>query len=259
MKSQTSSKIIAAGGIAAVIGIGVVIFAMRSDPVTPVAETPPPPAAVAQTPATAPDASAQIPAAPVPAAPTPAAPTAPAVVAQIPVAPAAVAHKDSVGAKKADTATPPAVEPKIARNKHPAKEATDAVVSNATVTPTAPATDTREKSAAETVAINVEPLKGADEVTTTPANSSSPTADQKVATSTESAAADSQITADVKSAIAGDSVSKDLNIGVTTIRGVVVLTGILASQDAIDKVKAVAGKVKDVKSVDTSALTLASL
>jgi hyperosmotically inducible protein len=256
MKSQTSSKIIAAGGIAAVIGIGVVIFAMRSGPATPVAETAPPPAAVAQTPATAPDAATQIPAAPVAAAPIPAAP---AAVAQIPVAPAVVAHKDSVSAKTADAASPSPVEPKIARNMHPAKAATDAVASNATVKRTAPAADTGEKSAAETVAINVEPLKGADDVTTTPATVTTPADEQKVATSTESAASDSQITADVKSAIAADSLSKDLNIGVTTIRGVVVLTGSLASQDAIDKVKEVAGKVKDVKSVDTSALILASL
>jgi hyperosmotically inducible protein len=73
------------------------------------------------------------------------------------------------------------------------------------------------------------------------------------------AASDSQITTDVKSQLAGDSLSKDVNIGVTTTDGVVALTGTLASQIAIAHVKDVAAKVKDVKSVDTSALVLASL
>ena len=73
------------------------------------------------------------------------------------------------------------------------------------------------------------------------------------------AASDGQITTDVKSQLAGDSLSKGVNIGVTTTRGVVALTGTLTSQNAIDHVKDVAGKVKDVKSVDTSALVLASL
>jgi BON domain len=92
-----------------------------------------------------------------------------------------------------------------------------------------------------------------------PATGSSPADDQKVATSTESAASDGQITTDVKSQLGSDSLSKGVNIGVTTTHGVVALTGTLTSQNAIDHVKDVAGKVKDVKSVDTSALVLASL
>jgi len=122
------------------------------------------------------------------------------------------------------------------------------------------AADTGEKPAAETVPNGVEGVKSADELTTTTsATSSSRADDQRVGTSTEFAASDGQITIDVKSELAGDSLSKDVNIGVTTTHGVVVLTGSLASQDAIDHVKDVAGRVKDVKSVDTSALILASL
>jgi BON domain len=97
------------------------------------------------------------------------------------------------------------------------------------------------------------------EVPAAPATSGSPADDQKVATSTEFAASDGQITTDVRSQLAGDSLSKGVNIGVTTTHGVVALTGTLTSQNAIDHVKDVAGKVKDVKSVDTSALVLASL
>jgi hyperosmotically inducible periplasmic protein len=248
MNSDTSRKIIVASGMAVVVGIGIVIFALRVHTETSVAQTPHPPSPVAEAPVDAPAAAAEIPAAQ-------------AAVAQIPDAP--VAPSDSVGANSADTATPPAVEPKPARSRHLARASTGAVATNDTVatkdtvTATEPAADTSEKPAAETVANSV---GGADELTTTPpATGSSPGDDQKVGTSTGLAASDTQITTAVKSDIAGDSLSKDVNIGVTTTQGVVALTGSLASQDAIDHFKDVAGKVPGVKSVDTSALVLASL
>jgi hypothetical protein len=80
MNSQTSRKIIVASGLAVVVGIALVIFALRSHPVTPVAQTFYPPAPIAQIPAAAPAAAAETPAAP-------------AAVAQVPDAPAAVAQK----------------------------------------------------------------------------------------------------------------------------------------------------------------------
>jgi len=256
MNSQISRNIIVASGMAAVVGIGVVTFALRSHPVASVAQTPHPPTPVAQVPAAAPAAAAQVPAAPPEVAQIPAAPPA---VAQIPDAPAPVAHNDGVRTKSADPATPSAVESKLARNRHLANAGTSAVATNGTVTRTGSAADTSEKPAAETAANSVDRVKSGDELTTPQATSSSPADDQKVGASTEFAASDSQITNDVKSEIAGDSLSKDVNIGVTTTHGVVALTGSLASQDAIDHVKDVVGKVKDVKSVDTSALILASL
>jgi len=64
MNSQTSRKIIVASGMAVVVGIAVVIFALRSHPVTPVAQTFYPPAPIAQIPAAAPAAAAETPAAP---------------------------------------------------------------------------------------------------------------------------------------------------------------------------------------------------
>jgi hyperosmotically inducible periplasmic protein len=234
MNSNTSHKIIVAGGMAVVVGIGVVTLALRSHSVTSVAQIPAAPAA------------------------TPEIPTAPAV-AQIPEAPDAVAHSDSVGAKDADTATPSAVEPKLARRRDMAESGTSAVATNDTVTRTGSAADTGEKPAAETVANSVGHVKSADQLTTTPATTSSPADEQKAETNAGFAASDSQITTDVKSEIAGDSLSKDVNIGVTTTHGVVVLTGSLASQGAIDHVKDVAGNVPGVRSVDTSALVLASL
>ncbi len=62
----------------------------------------------------------------------------------------------------------------------------------------------------------------------------------------------------MKSRLAADNVTKDANISVTTTQGVVVLTGTLASQDALDHVRVLAQNVPDVKSVDTSALKVTS-
>ena len=89
-------------------------------------------------------------------------------------------------------------------------------------------------------------------MSTEPAASSS----APIASNTETATSDIQITSAVKSEIASDSSSKDANVGVTTTNGVVVLTGTLATQDAIDHIKGIAEKVQDVKSVDTSALKI---
>ena len=182
MNSQTSRKVIVASAMAAVVGIGVVTFALRSHhPVASVAPTSHPPAPVAQIPADASQAVGQIPpavppaVAQIPAAAPPAVaqiPDAPAVVAQNPdEAPAPVAHNDSVGTKTADTATPSAVKSKLPLKRHLAKASTSAV------------------------ATNVAPVKSADELTTAPATSNSPADDQKVGTSTEFAPSDTETTA----------------------------------------------------------------
>jgi hyperosmotically inducible periplasmic protein len=236
MNAQTSRKIIVASGMAVVVAIGVVIFALRSHSVTSAAQTPHPPTPIAETPEI---------------------PTPPPAVAQIPDAPAPVAASDSVGSNSADSANPPAVEPKPAHNR--AEASTSAIATNDTVTRTGSAADTSAKPATPSVADSADSAKSADERTTPQPISSSPADEQNVGASTAFAASDSQITIDVKSEIAGDGLSKDVNIGVTTTQGVVALTGSLASQDAIDHVKDVAGKVAGVKSVDTSALILASL
>jgi hyperosmotically inducible protein len=241
MNSQNSRKIIVASGMAVVVGILAVIFTLRShhdalvaqasQQATPFTEVPAAPAAVAQT------------------------PDAPAAVAQVPEAPAAVSNNESAGTKGAATAS--AVEPKLARSEHPAKADTSAVAG--TVTHTRSTADSSEKPAAQTAGNSAERVKSTDGWTPPPATSSPPADGQKMGTSTELAASDTQITTDVKSQLAGDSLSKDASIGVITTDGVVALTGTLASQNAIAHVKDVAGKVKDVKSVDTSALVLASL
>lgn len=234
MDSPISRKLIVAGAMAAVIGIGVVTFALRH-PVSAVAQTPEPPAPIAQAPA-APEAVAQ-------------APAAAAEVAQAPALPAVVSHSDGVDTQGADTAAAPA-ESKPAHTRHVARADASAVAASPTVT--------RAQPPAEMLASS-DPVKSAEEPNPLVAASNSPTDDQKAAASTDLAASDNQITADVKSEIAGDSLSKDVAIGVTTSQGVVALTGSLATQGAIDHVKEAAGKVKDVKSVDASGLVVASL
>lgn len=74
---------------------------------------------------------------------------------------------------------------------------------------------------------------------------------------TESVMSDTWITTKVKSEILANSMSKAFKVGVTTKHGVVLLSGKLPNQDAIDLVKMTAEKVKGVKSVDVSGLSIA--
>jgi hyperosmotically inducible periplasmic protein len=69
------------------------------------------------------------------------------------------------------------------------------------------------------------------------------------------AASDTWITTKVKSVLLADSDAQGLDIKVNTKDGVVTLEGELASQAAIDHVKALAMDVEGVKRVDTNALT----
>jgi hypothetical protein len=89
MESQTSRKIIVASSMAAVLGIGVVAFALSSHHRTPAAQIPqsPPPVVVASTP----DASAAVAPSADAAAGVAPTPIVPAAVIPIPDAPA-VAH-----------------------------------------------------------------------------------------------------------------------------------------------------------------------
>jgi hyperosmotically inducible protein len=73
---------------------------------------------------------------------------------------------------------------------------------------------------------------------------------------TERVMSDTWITTKVKSEILANSVSKMFKVGVKTRHGVVHLSGKLPTQDAIDLVKMIAEKVRDVKSVDVSLLSI---
>ena len=175
MDSQTTRKIIVATGMAVVVGVSVVTFALTSHHPTSAAQisqsadslapTPAAPAAVAQTP--------DVPAAVVPA------PAAPPAVAQVPAAPAAVAPIPD---------GPAVAQPKAARNRHLAKAPTSHADTTDRVVPLAE--PTVEKSAGETPAQSVESLKSADEVTTPSSPSGTTTGAQEGTASTEPAAPD---------------------------------------------------------------------
>ena len=209
MNAQDSRKLIVAISMAAVVGVGVMTYAMRPHPVVPVAQAIAPPAPLEEIPPT------------------------PAAVAIAPVAAA----------------------PSVAVTRHVAAANSEVSATYDTVTPKAAMPDLGMAAAADS----------ASTPAATPAFTPSPSAaaDLKVDPSAPVAAAvittDSQITSEVKSAFAVDSVVKDVTIGVSTTNGVVALTGSLASQDAVEHVKIVVASVKDVKSVDTSALIVRNL
>ena len=243
MNSELSRKIIVASGMAVVVGIIAVTFALRSHHPAPVAQISQPPAALAQ-----------VPDAPAPVAPTP---EVAAAVAPTPDASAAIAPNDNVDAKIVDTASSAAVEPKVIGNRHQAKARMSADSTDHAVAPGS-TVDSSNKSADETLAKSVAGATNVVELTIPPTASTPATDAQEGATSNEPSGSDSRITTEVKSQFAADSISKDVDIGVTTTQGVVVLTGALVTQDAIDHVRNVAEQVRDVKSVDTSAMTITS-
>lgn len=75
---------------------------------------------------------------------------------------------------------------------------------------------------------------------------------------TERVVSDSWITTKVKSEILANSGTKAFKASVKTRYKTVTRKGKLPSQDAIDQVKQIAEKVKGVKKVDTSGLSVAA-
>ncbi|MDR3395714.1 MAG: BON domain-containing protein [Parasulfuritortus sp.] len=163
--------------------------------------------------------------------------------------PMPVAHSDGLGAAVSDTVITAKVKAKLMAEKSLKRSKIKVVTTNGAVTLTGSASSSDAKSLAETATKSVEGVKSVDNVLKTPGSS-------RTVAKTERVVSDSWITTKVKSELLADSVSKGFDVSVTTLHGVVVLKGALASQDAVDHVKAVAARVKGVKSVDTSALTV---
>jgi hyperosmotically inducible protein len=237
MNPKTSNRIIAASGMAVVIGIGVVVFAMRSHPVAPTAAFRRPPGTGSATTDT-----------PV------------AAQAAAPEAPAAVPDGATFGTPAREAAPADRVEPPLtAHSRHQTVLAGRYIASSAGVVTSLPTSTGNERPAAVTPAEGFTPLQGLDPVALAASTEDAESGSPALSASADLSATDSQITTNVESAIAGDSLSKDLNIAVSTTRGIVALTGTVANQGAIDELTGVAKKVKDVKGVDTSALIVASL
>jgi hypothetical protein len=141
MDSQTSRKIIVAGSMAAVIGIGVATFALSSHHAT----SPAPNSQIPPTVASTTDAPVAV------ASP----PDTAAAVTPITDAPA-VAYNETVGPKIGEATNPAGVEPNVAANRRLAKA------------PTRADSDARVVRPAEPSADEAQP-KSVDEVTTPPA------------------------------------------------------------------------------------------
>lgn len=166
MDSQSTRKIIVASGMAVVVGISVVAFALTSHHSPSAAQLSP-----------AQDSLAPTPAAPAAVVPAPDAPAAPAI-AQVPAAPAAAAPIPDA---------PAVAQPKAARNRHLAKASTSADTTTRVVPLAKP---TVEKPAGETPVQSVDGVKSADEVTTPSVPSGTTTGAQEGSASTEPAAPD---------------------------------------------------------------------
>ena len=69
--------------------------------------------------------------------------------------------------------------------------------------------------------------------------------------------ADNRTTNQVKIRIAADSIGRNSDVGVSATLGVVMLSGTLATQEAIDHLAIIAGTVNDVTRVDVSRLKIA--
>jgi len=74
----------------------------------------------------------------------------------------------------------------------------------------------------------------------------------------DSANSDHMITSAVKSEIASDAAASGTALEVTTINGVVILTGTVPTPDAVEHVKQVVQQVKDVKGVDATGVKVSS-
>ena len=131
----------------------------------------------------------------------------------------------------------------------PATKAVPDAIANETVT--MPATIVAASSPTESAG----GMGDVRDITAAPAAQTAPTAPTAPG-SAESPASDDSITAAVKSQIAADPQAQGAQISVTTVQGVVVLSGTAPTPDVMEQVKAAVARVKDVKGVDTSTVTI---
>jgi hyperosmotically inducible protein len=166
-------------------------------------------------------------------------------------APAPVAHSDSVGAAITDTDITTKVKYKLAGKKSLKGSDISVTTTNGVVTLTGTATGKKAQFSAESLAKSVQGVKSVDDELRKPG-------DSKRVAGAKQGVSDDWITTKVKSDLLANSLTKGLDVKVVTTDGVVVLSGKLANQDAIDHVKDVTEKVDGVKSVDTSGLIIVS-
>jgi len=157
------------------------------------------------------------------------------------------AHSDGVGATLNDTAITAKIKAKLLTDDGLKKSKIDVTTTNGVVTLEGSASSSAAKSRAETIAQAVDGVKSVDNSLKTPDSN-------KKVDKAKREVSDTWITTKVKSALLADSVTKGFDVSVETTKGVVVLKGQLASEDALDHVKDIAAKIEGVKSVDTAAV-----
>jgi hyperosmotically inducible protein len=167
------------------------------------------------------------------------------------------AKSDGMGAALSDTAITAKVKAKTMGEPGFERSHIHVTTTNGVVTLEGSASSSRAKSAAEAAAKSVDGVKSVDNDLKVHAKTRTAARSRDAAAKTERAASDGWITTKVKSEILASSLPRGFEVGVKTTHGVVVLTGSLASPDAVEQVKAIARKVEGVKSVDVSGLKAA--
>jgi hyperosmotically inducible protein len=169
-------------------------------------------------------------------------------------------HSDGVVATITDTAITAKVKARYLGDDRLKNSDIKVNTTNGVVSLSGSVANSDSKSAAVELAKGVDGVKSVDamELGSQTASTGMEPKAEKVAMHTKRAVSDSWITTKVKSELLADSVSKGFDVNVTTKHGVVMLSGNLATSDAIDHVKDIASKVDGVKSVDTSGLTAKS-
>jgi len=168
------------------------------------------------------------------------------------------AHSDGVVATVADTAITAKVKATLLGVESLKKSDISVTTTNGVVTLEGTASSSNAKALAAADTRKIEGVKSVDNNLKIAASSTAEAKTRDAVAKTERVVSDSWITTKVKSEILADSVSKGFEVSVKTLHGVVVLSGSLANQDAIEHVKDIAAKVKGVKSVEVSAITIAS-
>ncbi len=164
-------------------------------------------------------------------------------------------HSDSIGAAITDTAVTAKVKARLLDDSRLKNAKISVTTTNGAVTLSGSAPTADAASAAKELASAVDGVKSVDDQIATPSLADTVAAKtDKAVKKTGKYASDSWITTKVKSDLLADSVTKGLDISVKTSNGVVALSGMVGSQDAIDHAEDLAKKVKGVKSVDGSGL-----
>lgn len=166
------------------------------------------------------------------------------------------ASSDSMGAAVSDTAITSKIKIKLMSKKILKKSDIKVTTTNGVVTLDGKASSSKAKSVAEAAAKSVDGVKSVDNNLTTPASSETSSKVDKAMKTTERVVSDSWITTKVKADIYASSLDKGMDVRVDTRHGVVILSGTLANQDAVDHVRDIAEKVDGVKSVDVSGITV---